>query len=248
LSDRPFELYPAIDLRDGKCVRLYQGDFDAETVYDDDPVRVARSFEADGARWIHVVDLDAARSGEDVNLRVIEAICASVTCRVQTGGGVRDVESAGERLLAGAARVVVGTTAVERPELVEELCALHPRQVAVGLDARGREVATRGWVHGTGVDLVDLVRRFDDPAVSALVVTSIAHDATFHGPDLEQLRSVLAVTSVPVVASGGVGSLDDLATLTSFGHEGKRFAGAIVGKALYERRFSVAEALAVVER
>jgi phosphoribosylformimino-5-aminoimidazole carboxamide ribotide isomerase len=241
-----FELYPAIDLRDGKCVRLFQGDFAAETVYDDDPVRVARAFESDGASWIHVVDLDAARTGEGQNLAVIEAICAAVSCRVQTGGGVRDVAAAGERLHSGVARVVVGTAAVEHPELVEDLCALHPGQVAVGLDARGREVATRGWVRGTGTDLVDLVRRFDDPAVSALVVTSIAHDATFQGPDLEQLRSVLGATSVPVVASGGVGALDDLRALASFRSDGKSFAGAIVGKALYEDRFSVAEALAVV--
>jgi phosphoribosylformimino-5-aminoimidazole carboxamide ribotide isomerase len=246
LSERPFELYPAIDLRDGRCVRLYQGDFDAETVYDEDPVRVARGFEAEGATWIHVVDLDAARTGRGANLRVIEAICAAVSCRVQTGGGVRDAASAGERLHAGVARVVVGTAAVEHPEVVEDLCALHPGQVAVGLDARGRDVATRGWVRGAGVDLVELVRRFDDPAVSALVVTSIAHDATFQGPDLEQLRLVLDATSVPLVASGGVGALDDLRALASFRHRGKRFAGAIVGKALYERRFSVADALAVV--
>jgi phosphoribosylformimino-5-aminoimidazole carboxamide ribotide isomerase len=242
----PFDLYPAIDLRGGKCVRLYQGDFDAETVYDDDPVRVARKFEAEGAAWIHVVDLDAARTGEGTNLGVIEAICAAVACRVQTGGGVRDIEAAGERLHAGVARVVVGTAAVEHPELVEDLCTLHPGQVAVGLDARGREVATRGWVRGSGADLVDLARRFDDPAVSALVVTSIAHDATFEGPDLEQLRMVLGATSVPVVASGGVGTLDDLTALVSFRDEGRGFAGAVVGKALYERRFSVSEALAVV--
>jgi phosphoribosylformimino-5-aminoimidazole carboxamide ribonucleotide (ProFAR) isomerase len=127
------------------------------------------------------------------------------------------------------------------------LSARHPGRVAVGLDARGREVATHGWVEGTGLDLVDLVRRFDDPAIGALVVTSIAHDATFKGPDLEQLTLVLAATSVPVIASGGVGTLDDLRALASFERGGRRFAGAIVGKAIYERHFTVAEALSVVQ-
>jgi phosphoribosylformimino-5-aminoimidazole carboxamide ribotide isomerase len=178
-------------------------------------------------------------------LSVIEAICAGVSCKVQTGGGVRTVEAAGDRLLAGVERVVVGTAAVEQPELVSDLCALHPGHIAVGLDARGREVATRGWVEGTGLDLVDLVRRFDDPAIGALIVTSIGHDATFKGPDLEQLGLVLEATAVPVIASGGVGTLDDLRELASFERAGKRFAGAIVGKAIYEHHFTVAEALRV---
>jgi phosphoribosylformimino-5-aminoimidazole carboxamide ribotide isomerase len=239
------KLFPSIDLRDGKCVRLYQGDFDAETVYDDDPVRVARGFDAAGASWIHVVDLDAARTGDGVNLAVIEAICAAVSCKVQTGGGVRSVEAAGERLRAGVARVVVGTAAVEQPDLVDDLCTTHPGQVVVGLDARGREVATRGWVEGTGLDLVETVHRFDDPAIAALVVTSIGHDATMAGPDLDQLEVVLGATSVPLIASGGVGTLDDLAVLAGLVHDGRALAGAIVGKAIYERRFTVAEALAV---
>jgi phosphoribosylformimino-5-aminoimidazole carboxamide ribotide isomerase len=249
LSDRSggqVLLFPAIDLRDGKCVRLYQGDFDAETVYDDDPVRVAREFESAGATWIHVVDLDAARSGEAVNLPVIEAMCAAVACRIQTGGGVRGIEAAGDRLLAGVARVVVGTAAVEQPELVADLCALHPGQVAVGLDARGREVATRGWVEGTGVDLLDIVRRFEGSGVSALVVTSIGHDATLEGPDLDQLGAVLESTSVPLIASGGVGTLDDLRALGEFERGGRHLAGAIVGKALYEHHFTVGEALSVL--
>lgn len=246
MSDGGLDLFPSIDLRDGKCVRLYQGDFDAETVYDDDPVRVAREFESEGASWIHVVDLDAARTGEGANLAVIEAICAAVSCRIQTGGGVRTIEAAGDRLLAGVARVVVGTAAVEHPELVADLCTLHPRQVAVGLDARGREVATRGWVEGTGLDLVDCVRSFEAAGVSALVVTSIGHDATFKGPDLDQLGAVLEATTIPLIASGGVGTLDDLRALGQFERAGRRCAGAIVGKAIYEHHFTVAEALAVV--
>ena len=241
------KLFPSIDLRDGKCVRLYQGAFDAETVYDDNPVQVARAFDAAGASWIHVVDLDAARTGEGGNLAVIEAICAAVSCKVQTGGGVRSLAAAGERLRAGVARVVVGTAAVERPDLVDDLCATHPGQVVVGIDARGREVATHGWVEGTGLDLVDTVRRFDDPAIASLVITSITHDATMAGPDLDQLGVVLGATSVPLIASGGVGTLDDLAALAALERDGRALAGAIVGKAIYERRFSVADALAVVE-
>jgi len=244
LSRAPLELFPAIDLRDGKCVRLHQGDFAAETVYDDDPVAVARAFEAAGASWIHVVDLDAARTGEAANLAVVEAICSAVSCRVQTGGGVRSAAAAGDRLRVGAARVVVGTAAVEDPGLVDELGARHPGAVAVGVDARGREVATRGWVQGAGVDLVDLVRRFDDSGVvAALVVTSIARDATLAGPDLEQLGAALEATSVPVLASGGVGTLDDVRALAAFERAGRGCAGVIVGKAIYERRFTVREAI-----
>jgi phosphoribosylformimino-5-aminoimidazole carboxamide ribotide isomerase len=246
LTDAAFELFPAIDLRDGKCVRLHQGDFDAETVYDDDPVHVARAFDVAGASWIHVVDLDAARTGEGANLGVIEAICAAVSCRVQTGGGVRTVAAAGDRLLAGAARVVVGTAAVEQPELVDDLCALHPGQVAVGLDARGRALATRGWTGGGDADLVDVIARFDDRGVAALVVTSIARDATMEGPDLAQLGLALDATTVPVIASGGVGGLSDLDALRSLERSGRRLAGAIVGKALYEGRFTVAQALAAL--
>ncbi|MET0894829.1 MAG: 1-(5-phosphoribosyl)-5-[(5-phosphoribosylamino)methylideneamino]imidazole-4-carboxamide isomerase [Acidimicrobiia bacterium] len=241
-----FELYPAIDLRDGHAVRLYQGDYAQETVYDADPVRVAREFEAAGARWIHVVDLDAARSGTATNLGVIEAICSAVSCRVQSGGGVRSVEAAGNLLHAGVARVVVGTAAIEQPELVEEIGGLHPGAVAVGLDARGMEVAVRGWVQGSGADLVATARRFDVPEVAALVVTSIAVDGTLEGSDLEQLRVVLGATSVPLVASGGVGTLDDLRALAEMRSGDRALHGVIVGKALYEGRFTVADALAAI--
>jgi phosphoribosylformimino-5-aminoimidazole carboxamide ribotide isomerase len=241
-----FELYPAIDLRDGRCVRLYQGDYAQETVYDDDPVRVARAFADAGASWIHVVDLDAARSGSAANLSVIEAICAAVPADVQSGGGVRSVESAGALLGAGVRRVVVGTAAIERPALVEELCVLHPGRVAVGLDARGAEVAVRGWEEGTGADLFETAARFDDVGVAAVVVTSIGRDGTLEGPDLEQLSAVLAATSVPVIASGGVGELADLVELQGLRDGERALAGVIAGKAIYEGRFSVSDALAAL--
>lgn len=238
------ELYPAIDLRGGRVVRLAQGDYDRETRYGDDPRAVAEQFAAAGASWIHVVDLDAARSGEATNRTAIAAICAAVPCRVQCGGGVRSASAAGALFDTGVARVVVGTAAVERPELVDELAARHPGQVAVGLDARGRAVATHGWTSESGADLLDLARRFDHPGVGALVVTEIGRDGMLTGPDLEQLASVVAAVAVPVVASGGVGSLADLHALAALEAGGRRLAGAITGRALYERAFTIEEALA----
>jgi phosphoribosylformimino-5-aminoimidazole carboxamide ribotide isomerase len=233
-------------VRAGRAVRLAQGDFDRETVYDDDPVAVARAFASAGAEWIHVVDLDAARSGEPSNLAVIEAIASAVPARVQAGGGVRSAEAAGALLLAGAARVVVGTAAVEQPALVDELCALHPGRVAVGLDARGREVAVRGWTEPGGADLLRLAERFEASGASALIVTEIARDGMMSGPALDQLRSVLAATGVAVIASGGVGTLADLAALRSLQTGDRTLAGAIVGRALYEGRFTLADAFAQV--
>lgn len=238
-----FTLYPAIDLRAGRAVRLRRGDFADETVYDDDPVAVARAFAAAGAQWLHVVDLDAARTGEPANLAKIEAIAEAVPCAVQAGGGVRSVGAAEALLAAGAQRVVVGTAAIERSELVEELCRLHPGAIAVGLDARGRQVAVRGWTEDAGIDLVDAAQRFTDVGVAALIVTEIVRDGTMEGPSLDQLGAVLAATDVPVIASGGVGSLGDLAALAALEVAGRRLAGAIAGRAIYEGRFTVAEAL-----
>jgi phosphoribosylformimino-5-aminoimidazole carboxamide ribotide isomerase len=238
-----FELYPAIDLRDGRCVRLYQGDYDQETVYGDDPVAQALAFAVAGAPWIHVVDLDAARTGDPRNRAVVAAIAAAVDVPVQTGGGVRDDEAAEALLAAGVRRVVVGTAALERPDWVRSLAARHPGRVAVGLDARGRDVAVHGWVEGSGRDLVEVARGFDDAGVAALVVTEIGRDGTLEGPDVDQLAAVLAATSVDVVASGGVGTLDDVRTLAALDVGGRRLAGVVVGKALYEGAFAVPEAV-----
>jgi phosphoribosylformimino-5-aminoimidazole carboxamide ribotide isomerase len=238
------DLYPAIDLLGGRVVRLEQGDYGRATRYGEDPVAVAQRFEAAGARWIHVVDLDAARSGRAANRDVVHAICRSVTCRVQAGGGVRDASAAEALIGAGVARVVLGTAAVERPELVDELTLRFPERVAVGLDARGRDVATHGWERATGTDLVALARRFDRPGVGALVVTEIGRDGTLRGPDLDQLAAVLAAVRVPVLASGGIASLDDLRALAMLHVDGRRLAGAVTGRALYENRFTVEEAIA----
>jgi phosphoribosylformimino-5-aminoimidazole carboxamide ribotide isomerase len=238
------DLYPAIDIRGGRVVQLQQGDYDRETHYDDDPVAVARRFEASGVRWIHVVDLDAARDGGDANLGVIEAICANVSVKVQTGGGIRSVEDAGNRFAAGVTRVVIGSAAVERPEIVDELAQLHPGRVAVGLDARGLDVAIHGWAEATGADAVALAARFDQPGVGAMVVTEIGRDGMLQGPDLEQLRAVLGATAVPIIASGGVGNLDHLRDLSALEAGGHRLTGVIAGTAIYEGRFTVEEGIA----
>jgi phosphoribosylformimino-5-aminoimidazole carboxamide ribotide isomerase len=238
------DLYPSIDLRAGQVVRLARGDYDQQTVYDDDPVAVARRFDAAGARWIHVVDLDAARDGGNPNLEVIEAICANVGARVQTGGGVRTVDDASERFAAGVARVVVGSAAVEHPEVVSELSTLHPGQVAVGLDARGRDVAIHGWTDATGLDLIGLAQRFDGPGIGAVIVTDITRDGMLSGPALDQLGAVVAAITAPVIASGGVATADDLRALAALEVGGRRLAGAIVGRAIYENRFTVEEGIA----
>jgi phosphoribosylformimino-5-aminoimidazole carboxamide ribotide isomerase len=241
------DLFPAIDLRDGRCVRLYQGDYAQETVYADDPVAQAQAFAAEGARWIHVVDLDAARTGDPHNREVVAAIAAAVDVPVQAGGGVRDDGAADDLLSLGVARVVVGTAALERPDWVRDLASRHPGRIAVGLDARGHDVAVRGWVEGSGRDVVEVARRFDGAGVAALVVTEIGRDGTLAGPALDQLADVLGATSLDVVASGGVGTLADLRGLSALEVDGRRLAGVIVGRALYEGAFRVNDAVATVE-
>jgi len=233
-----FDLYPAIDVRGGQVVRLHQGDFDRETVYDDDPIAVARTFAAAGAQWIHVVDLDAARRSGS-NRDVVVAIAHAVDVPVQTGGGVRD----GSLLDDGVARVVVGSAAVEDPSLVHGLAERYPDRVAVGLDHWDGEVKVRGWEQGSGRRLLDVAAELARPGVAAFVVTDISRDATLVGPDLDGLAALHDATSVPVIASGGVGSLDDLAALRAIG-----VAGVIVGKAIYEGRFGVEEAVLACAR
>ncbi len=240
-------LYPAIDLRGGRCVRLYQGSYDAETTYGDDPVGQARRFADAGASWLHVVDLDAARTGEPVNRPVIAAMVAAVDVPVQAGGGIRSLDAAATLADAGVARVVIGTAAVETPELVEQVAARQP--VAVGLDARGRDVATHGWERGGGGDLLELAAGFESSGAEAVVVTEISRDGTMSGPDTSGLAAVLATTGLAVIASGGVAELADLTALAAIGTGGgRKLAGVIVGRALYEGRFTVEEALMTLGR
>ena len=236
------ELYPAIDLRDGRCVRLHQGDFRRETVYDGDPVAVALGFAEAGAPWIHVVDLDAARGGGPVNRPIVGAITRAVRgsgASVQAGGGVRTVDDAAKLAAAGVDRVVMGTAAIRDPSLVAE--ASKVARVAVGLDHRGGVLATEGWSEGSGVTLTDAITRY--PTAEAFVVTDISRDGTLAGPDVDGLRLLSADAPVPLIASGGVSSLDDLVALSAL-----PIAGVITGKALYEGRFTVTEALAALAR
>lgn len=240
------ELYPAIDLRGGRCVRLLRGDFDHETVYGDDPVAQARAFVAAGSAWVHVVDLDAARTGEAANREAIEAVAAAVDARVQTGGGVRTDADVDALLGAGVARVVIGTAALDDPAFVRRAAARHPGRVAVGLDVRGRQVAVRGWAEGSGRDLLDVAGSFADAGVAALVVTQILVDGTLDGPDVDGLAELLDATELDVIASGGVGSVDHLRRLAALEVGGRRLAGAIVGRALYEGTVTIDDALAAV--
>ena len=238
------DLYPAIDLRDGKCVRLLQGDYAHETVYGDDPVAQALAFVEAGARWIHVVDLDAARTGIAENRAVVAAIAEAVSVPVQTGGGVRSLEAAQALFDAGVERVVIGTAALRDPDLVVTLAQQH--RVAVGLDAKSGEVATDGWLVGSGRSVAEVAGSFADTGVDAFVVTDIGRDGTLGGPDIAGLSEILAVTQTDVIASGGVGSLDDLRELDSIEVNGRRLSGVIAGKAFYEGRLDVATAVAAV--
>ena len=231
------DLYPAIDLLGGRVVRLRQGDYADETVYGDDPVAVARDFAASGARWIHVVDLDAARSGDAVNRPVVAAIAAAVAgvAKVQTGGGVRSIDDARELADAGVARVVMGSAAVSNPALVAAASDLVA--VAVGLDHRNGDVAVHGWTEGSGLALDDAYALF--PTADVFVITDIGRDGMLVGPDLDGLARSAELAGAPVIASGGVSSLDDVVALTGIANLG----GVITGKALYEGRFTVREAL-----
>ena len=234
------ELFPAIDLRGGRVVRLRQGDYADETVYGDDPVAVAEGFVEQGANWIHVVDLDAARSGDPINRPVIADLARRLAgrARVQTGGGVRTVADATALADAGVARVVMGSAAVATPNLVADASRIVP--VAVGLDHRSGEVAVHGWTEGSGRMLDEVIGWFPDAA--AFVVTDIARDGMLSGPDVDGLADVAARTTVPVIASGGVGTLDDVAALAAI----PGLHGVITGKALYEGRFTVADAIRVL--
>lgn len=240
------DLYPAIDLRGGHCVRLVEGDFGRETVYGEDPVAVAESFAAAGARWIHVVDLDAARTGDPANRPVVAAVAAAVAGRgvsVQTGGGVRslaDVEELVER--AGVARVVLGTAAVEDPALVEQAAARWPGRVAVGLDHRGGEVRLRGWTEGAGRRVEELVPAAIAAGASAVIVTDISRDGRMSGPDVEGLAALSAATGAPLIASGGVSSLADVQALARL----DGLVGVIAGKAIYEGALDVASAIEIL--
>jgi len=235
-------IYPAIDLRGGRCVRLMQGAFDRETVYGDDPVAVALRWEAEGAAWLHVVDLDGARAGRPVQQEVVRAICAAVRIPVQTGGGLRDRDAVAGALAAGAARVVLGTAALRDEALARAVCDAHPGRVAFGLDARGGRLRTGGWTEEASLGAVEAAARLAGFGAAALIYTDIERDGTERGPDLEGTAAVARAAAVPVIASGGVGSLDDVRALAALA--APAVEGVIIGRALYTGRVTLAAALA----
>jgi phosphoribosylformimino-5-aminoimidazole carboxamide ribotide isomerase len=233
-------LYPAIDLKDGQCVRLLRGEMDMATVFGDDPAAQAARFEAAGCEWLHLVDLNGAFAGVPVNARAVEAILARVRVPVQLGGGIRDMATVEMWLARGLARVILGTVAVEDPALVRAAARAFPGRVAVGIDARGGRVATRGWAEETDVMVTDLARSFEDAGVAAIIYTDILRDGAMTGPNIEATAALAHAVTIPVIASGGVASLADLIALRDTGV----IAGAISGRALYDGAIDLQEALA----
>ncbi|MDO5656809.1 MAG: 1-(5-phosphoribosyl)-5-[(5-phosphoribosylamino)methylideneamino]imidazole-4-carboxamide isomerase [Paracoccus sp. (in: a-proteobacteria)] len=236
-------LYPAIDLKDGQCVRLLRGDMNAATVFGDDPAAQARAFQDAEAEWLHLVDLNGAFAGAPVNAAAVEAILAATDIPAQLGGGIRDMATVEGWLSRGLARVILGTVAVENPDLVREAARAFPGQVAVGIDARKGRVATRGWAEETEIMAIDLARRFEDAGVAAIIYTDIDRDGAMEGPNTAATEALARAVSIPVIASGGVSTLDDLLALK----RGGVVAGAISGRALYDGAIDLAEALAALK-
>ncbi len=235
-------LYPAIDLKGGRCVRLLRGDMDAATVFDNAPADQAAQFVADGFSWIHVVDLDGAIEGRSVNAEAVKAILNRVSIPVQVGGGLRTFEAVEAWLEAGVSRVIIGTAAVREPDLVRLTAAAFPEQVAVGIDVRDGKVAVSGWTELSELSAIDLARRFEDAGVAALVVTDISKDGTLEGVNPETYGAVADAVSIPVIAAGGMATLKDVAALKAW--KGAPIAGAVLGRSLYAGTIKPAEALA----
>lgn len=232
-------VFPAIDLKDGRCVRLRQGDLAAETVYSDDPAAMAKSWEDQGASWLHVVDLNGAVDGRPVNLAAIESIRRAVTMKLQVGGGIRTIETVRQFLNAGVSRVVLGTAALTDRAFLEAACREFPARIVVGVDARNGKVAVKGWTAVSDVSATALVEGFAGLHLAAVVYTDIARDGMLSGPNMEALREILAHAPCPVIASGGVTRVEDLVAIKSLG---SRVEGAIVGKALYDGKLRYADA------
>ena len=239
-------LYPAIDIRGGKAVRLLQGDYERETTYDSDPVDAASRWAEEGAEFLHVVDLDGAKAGEPQNLAAVRRIAAAVDCPVQVGGGLRDMEAIAAVLAAGAERVVIGTAALRDPQLLEAALGAHGERVVVSVDTRSGKVSLSGWTETSGVDAPAAVAELTERGVQRFLCTAIEVDGTMEGPAIRQLNEIAAATTVPVIASGGVGELCHLERLAR--ETAPNVEGAIVGRALYERRFTVAEGIAALAR
>jgi len=238
-------LFPAIDLKGGECVRLKLGDMDQATVYNTDPGAQARSFEDQGFSYLHVVDLDGAFAGEAVNGEAVEAILSATKNPVQLGGGIRTLAHIERWLEKGLARVILGTIAVRDPDLVKQACKLFPGQVAVGIDAKGGKVAVEGWAETSQLSVIDMAQRFEDAGVAAIIYTDIDRDGVLAGINWDSTLSLAAATSIPVIASGGLASMDDIRRMTQ--EDAKGLEGAISGRALYDGRIDPEEAIAVLK-
>lgn len=237
-------LYPAIDLKDGNAVRLLHGDMDKETVFNENPAAQALEFVAAGCEWLHLVDLNGAFAGVPINATPVEEILKQTKVPAQLGGGIRDMATIERWISKGLSRVILGTVAVENPDLVREAAKKFPGKVAVGIDARNGKVATKGWAEETDVDVVDLAKSFEDDGVCAIIYTDILRDGAMKGPNVEATAALAKAVSIPVIASGGVSSVDDLKALKSCGAE---LNGAISGRALYDGAIDLAEALQVLK-
>lgn len=233
-------LYPAIDLKDGQAVRLLRGEMDKATVFNDDPAAQARAFVEAGCEWLHLVDLNGAFAGEPVNAAPVEAILRECNVPAQLGGGIRDMSTIETWIDKGLARVILGTVAVENPDLVREAAKEFPGKVAVGIDARDGMVATKGWAEETNVKVTDLARSFEDAGVAAIIYTDINRDGAMQGPNIRATADLARAVSIPVIASGGVSSLDDLIALRDCG---VALDGAISGRALYDGAIDLSEAI-----
>ena len=236
-------LYPAIDLKDGNAVRLVHGDMDQTTVFNDDPTAQARAFVDAGCAWLHLVDLNGAFAGEPVNAAPVEAILKACPVPAQLGGGIRDMKTIARWIERGLARVILGTVAVENPNLVREAAHEFPGKVAVGLDARNGFVATRGWTTETDIQVVDLAHQFEDAGISAIIYTDILRDGAMKGPNIDATAALARAVNIPVIASGGVSSMADLTTLKDTGV----ISGAISGRALYDGAIDLTNALALLK-
>jgi len=239
-------LFPAIDLKDGQCVRLRQGEMDRATVFNDDPGAQARAFEDAGFRYLHIVDLNGAFEGKPVNGAAVEAILEAITIPAQLGGGIRDLETIEMWLSKGIARVILGTAAVREPELVRMACKRFPKQVAVGIDARDGKVAVQGWAETSELQADEIAQRFEDAGIAAIIYTDIARDGVLEGLNLAATAALAAKTSIPVIASGGLASLEDVAAL--LWPEYAKLEGAIAGRALYDGRLDPAQALGLLDK
>jgi phosphoribosylformimino-5-aminoimidazole carboxamide ribotide isomerase len=240
----PVIIFPAIDLKNGECVRLVRGDMAQATVFNSDPAAQALDFEAQGFDHLHVVDLDGAFAGKPMNAQAVERILGAVKMSVQLGGGIRDMKTVSGWLEKGVARAIIGTAAVRDPEFVREAARLYPGRIAVGIDARDGRVAVEGWAKTSDISALELGRRFEDAGVSALIYTDIARDGVLKGLNIEATLALAEAVSVPVIASGGLASIDDVKRLLE--HDCARLAGAIAGRALYDGRLNAAEAIAMI--